>query len=250
MRWASSAVSTWRVPCKGATGPVVTSSEGARFRVMRQVPARVLIGGTVAFLLAGCASSGSGQVPQSPAATASPSSTPNASATPSQAPSPAAADLRLVVQDYTVPEVRLVRLNATRTAVIKGQYDGIVAGKVIVLNGRTLESVSSSGAIKKLGELAMSPSWLGPGTVVLKPDLSQWIYTIADTDTWASQIHIGSATGDHVIATLPSPSPDGYAFYQPFAWKASGIYMVKEPVGHWEAPGHFLTTTSASPRLI
>jgi hypothetical protein len=197
---------------------------------MRQGPASVLVGGTVAFLLAGCGSSGSGLVPQSPAATSSPSPPPSAIASSSQAPSPAAADLRLVIQDYAVPEVRLARLNATRTAVVKGQFDGIVAGKVIVLDGRALESLSSDGMVKVLGQLAASPTWFGPGTVVVKPDLSQWMYTITD-DTWTSRIHLGSATGDHVIATVPSPSPDGYAFYQPFAWKASGIYMVKEPIG-------------------
>jgi hypothetical protein len=209
----------------------VTPRRGYRFKGMRGQSASVLVASSVAFLLAACGPSGSGSATNSSGSTPSPSSTAVVTATPSQGPSPKAADLRLVIQDYTVPEVRLVRLNATRTAVVKGQYDGIVAGKVIVVNGQTLESVSSNGAVKTLGHLVKSPSWLGPGTVVLKPDLSQWIYTIADTDTWTSEIHLGSATRDRVIATLPSPSPDGQAFYQPFAWKASGVYMVKQPVG-------------------
>ncbi len=112
---------------------------------------------------------------------------------------------------------------------VKGQFDGIVSGKVIVLDGRTIESVSNNGVVKKLGQTAITPTWLGPGTVILKPDLSQWIYTITDNDTWTSHIHLGSATGDHVIASIPSP--DGNAFYQPFVWKASGVYMVKEATG-------------------
>ena len=190
-----------------------------------------MVTGCVVFLLAACGPSGPGSAANSPGSTPSPSSTPGATAAPSTAPSPAGADLRLVIQDYTVPEVRLVRLNATRTAVVKGQYDGIVAGKVIIVNGLALESLSSNGTLKTLGHLTQAPSWLGPGTVILKPDLSQWIYTIADTDTWTSHIHLGSATGDQVIASVPSPSPDGEAFYQPFAWKASGVYMVKQLVG-------------------
>ena len=195
---------------------------------MRQGPASVLVGGTVAFLLASCGSSGSGLVPRSPDATPPPSSAPSPTASSSQAPSPAAADLRLVIQDYAVPEVRLARLDATRTAVVKGQFDGIVAGKVIVLDGRALESLSSDGKVKVLGQLAASPNWFGPGTVVVKPDLSQWMYTITD-DTWTSRIHLGSATGDHVIATIPSP--DGNAFYQTFAWNGTGVYLVKEATG-------------------
>jgi hypothetical protein len=137
--------------------------------------------------------------------------------------------VRLVIEDVVNGEVRLARLDATRTATIKGHYDGIVSGKVIVVDGRTLESVNHSGAVTRLGVLAVSPLWQGPGTVVVKPDLTQWLYTIVDNNTWTSRIHLGSASGDRVIATIPSP--DGNAFFQPFAWNASGVYMVKEATG-------------------
>src|SRR6266511_469113 len=171
---------------------------------MRQGPASVLIDGTVAFLLAGCGSSGSGLVPRSPDATPPPSSAPSPTASSSQAPSPAAADLRLVIQDYAVPEVRLARLDATRTAVVKGQFDGIVAGKVIVLDGRALESLSSDGKVKVLGQLAASPNWFGPGTVVVKPDLSQWIYTITD-DTCTSSTRPPVSAGPDRFWNITSP---------------------------------------------
>ena len=193
---------------------------------MRERSACVLAFSTLAFLVAACWPSGPGSTGQ-PSGTTPSASAP--SATPSHAPSPAAADLRVVIQDYTNIEVRLTRLNATRTAVVKGQFDGIVSGKVIVVNGRTLESVSNNGAVKKLGQLPTAPAWLGPGTVTLKPDLSQWIYTVTDNDTWTSHIHLGNATSDQVIASIPSP--DGNAFYQPFAWNASGMYMVKQATG-------------------
>jgi hypothetical protein len=184
---------------------------------MRQGAAQVVLGGAIVLLLAACGSPGSG------------SPSPSASANAASSPTPAAVDPRLVIEDVLNMEVRLTRLDATRTATVKGHYDGIIAGQVIVLNGRTLEAVSHSGAVTRLGVLAVAPLWQGVGTVVVKPDLTQWLYTIVDTNTWTSRVHVGTASSDRVIATIPSP--DGNAFFQPFAWNASGIYMVKEATG-------------------
>ena len=133
-----------------------------------------------------------------------------------------------MIEDYNRVEVRLVRLDATRTATVKGQYDGIVSGKVIVLNGTTLEALSQNGTVKKLGQLAVRPDWVDVGSVAVNPQLSQWVYAIRDNSS-TSTIHLGTATSDRVVATLPSP--DGNAFYRPFSWNASGIYMVRQPVG-------------------
>jgi hypothetical protein len=157
--------------------------------------------------------------------------TATSSATPAQQPgaSPtAAADVRLVIQDYAKTEIRLARLDATDTAAVKGQYDGIVSGRVVVVDGTTLEVLDRNGALRKLGTLATGPTFGEPGAVAVKPDLSQWVYTVAD-QAWTSRVHLGSAAGDRVIATIPSP--DGNAYYQAYGWNASGPYFVKEATG-------------------
>jgi hypothetical protein len=141
---------------------------------------------------------------------------------------PPPTDLRLVIEDVNGSEVRLARLDATDTAAVKGRYDGIVDNQVIVVNGTTLQALNRSGTLRKLGQLAAMPDWLGVRTVVVNPQLSQWLYTIRD-DASTSTIHLGTATSDAVVATLPSPN--GNVFYQPFAWNTSGVYMVREPVG-------------------
>jgi hypothetical protein len=190
------------------------------------------IGWVIAVLfLAACGSAGPAASVQSPSIAPSPaaSSTPvTPSPTPSVSPTPSAADLRLVIQDYSAPEVRLARLDAVDTAKVRGQFDGIVRDQVIVVNGTALEALNRKGTLRKLGQLAASPDWLGPGTVVVKPDLSQWIYTIHDAN-FTAKIHLGTPTSDRVIATLPSP--DGNSTYQPFAWNPSGVYMVHQPYG-------------------
>ncbi len=136
--------------------------------------------------------------------------------------------MRLVIGDFSRSQVRLARLDATDTATVAGLYDGIVDDHVIVLNGTTLEAISRSGAVTKLGQLAATPDWLGAGTVTVNPQLSQWLYSIRD-DAANTHVHLGTPAGDTVIATLPSPN--GNAYYQPFAWNATGVYMVVEPVG-------------------
>lgn len=182
-----------------------------------------------AMVLVACGGTGQNTPGQSPAAeTPSSSATPGVSPSPSHSPSPAPADLRLVINDYGLGEVRLARLDATRTATVKGQYAGIVGGKVIVLNGTTLELLSRNGTVKKLGVLAAKPDWVGVGTVVVNPQMSQWLYSIHDNASTA-KIHLGTATSDRVVATLPSPN--GNAYYQTFAWNASGVYMVRQPIG-------------------
>jgi hypothetical protein len=169
----------------------------------------------------------------SPAATsvATASPTASASAAPSLSPSPRPSPTPLatptgtllVIDDFNSSQVRLARLDAFDTAVAIGHYDAVVNGQVIVVNGTALEALSRSGAVRKLGVLAG-----GTGAVAVKPDLSQWVYTIAD-NSWTSRIHLGSAAGDRVVATIPSP--DGNAFYQAFAWNASGVYFVRQATG-------------------
>ena len=175
-------------------------------------------------VLGACGATGQNAPGQSHASgTPSLAATPGASPSPSHSPSPASADLRLVINDYNRGEVRLARLDATRTAAVKGQYGGIVGGKVIVLNGLTLELLNRNGTVKKLGVLAGKPE-----TVVVNPQMSEWLYAIHD-DASTARIHLGTATGDRVVATLPSPN--GNAYYQPYAWNASGVYMVRQPIG-------------------
>src|SRR6266550_5562672 len=177
-----------------------------------------------AIVLVACGTTG--QNAPGPTETPVPAATPGASPSPSHNPSPAPADVRLVINDYSRVEVRLARLDATRTAAVKGQYAGMVGGKVIVLNGTTLELLSRNGTVKKLGVLAAKPDWVGVGTVVVNPKMSQWLYSIHD-DASTARIHLGTATSDRVVATLPSPN--GNAYYQPYAWNASGVYMVRQP---------------------
>jgi hypothetical protein len=146
----------------------------------------------------------------------------------STTPSPAAvnpADIRIVIEDPGHQQVRLTRLDATRTAVVPGEYAGVVAGQVIIVNGNTLEALSRAGTVRTLGTID-GPT--GGGAVAVKSDLTGWIYTTTD-DALTSYIHRGSPTGNSIVATIPSP--DGNAFYMPFAWTSSGVYMVKSPTG-------------------
>jgi hypothetical protein len=136
-----------------------------------------------------------------------------------------------VIEDVSRSEVRLARLDATDTATVKAQYDGIVDDKVIVLNGSTLEALNRNGTVTKLGQLAATPDWVGVGTVVVNPQLSQWLYAIRD-DASTATIHLGTPKSDRVIATLPSP--DGNAYYQPFAWTPAGSTWSGSP---WASVG-------------
>ena len=162
------------------------------------------------------------------------SAAPTASVTPSSAPS--AYDPRLVIADlvdpnvvnFTSAEVRLVKLDGTVTASVKGLYVGMVGSSAIVLQGNSLEALGRDGSVQQLGQLAVTTEWLGEGTVVVNPQLSQWLYSVRDNTSTAT-VHLGTQTSDRVIATLPSPN--GNAFYRPFAWNASGVYMVRQPVG-------------------
>jgi hypothetical protein len=194
---------------------------------------REIAGAVTVLLLAACgaaqpsASVHSPSVTGSPAASSSPANpSPGVGSSPS--PSASAAQVRLVIVDLSIPEVRLAGLDAVDIASVKGQFDGIVGDQVIILNGTALEALNRNGTLRKLGKLAGSPDWLGPETVLLSPSLSQWIYTIHDA-SFTAKIHLGTSTSDKVIATLPSP--DGNSTYQPFAWNASGVYMVHQPYG-------------------
>jgi hypothetical protein len=168
-----------------------------------------------AMVLAACGSTG-------------PSGSSQASPTPSE-PQLVIADLvDPTAVNFTAAEVRLVKLDGTVIASAKGRYDVIVGDSVIVVDGNSLKALDRNGSAKQLGKLAAVPSGLGERSVVLKPDLTQWIYAIADPD-WTAHIHLGTSSTDRVIATLPSP--DGNATYRPFAWNASGIYLIRQETG-------------------
>jgi hypothetical protein len=166
-------------------------------------------------------------------ASASPSSSagaaPSASPAPAATPPPAAAGTRLVIQDYAHTQVRLARFDAVDVATVPGNFDGAVGGQAIVLNGTTLLAVAGDGSVRTLGHLTGAPEWNGPGTVAVNPSVTQWVYTIVDVTNLNAAIHLGSPASDRLIASLPSP--DNNAFYQPFAWNSSGVYIVKEATG-------------------
>lgn len=83
------------------------------------------------------------------------------------------------------------------------------------------------GGVSTLGQLPAPPSGAGRD-VLVSPDLTQWIYALVDANQ-TSHIHLQTPSGDTVIADLPSP--DGNASWVPFAWNASGIYLVRQPSG-------------------
>lgn len=152
----------------------------------------------------------------------------SSAATPSKPHSSHAASA-LVIHDYANNQVRIARFDATDVGATTGTFDGVVAEEAIVHNGRDLLAMTAGGSVRTLGHLVATPECCGPWTVAVDPSLKQWIYTIADGTTWTSQIHVGTAHGDRVIATVPSP--DGSDFYQAFAWNRSGVYLVKQQTG-------------------
>jgi hypothetical protein len=134
----------------------------------------------------------------------------------------------LVIQDYSRGEVRLARLDAVDVETAKGQVQSMIGASVILLNGTCLQ-LMNRGGVSTLSHLPAPPSGSGHD-VFLSPDLSltQWIYALVDTNQ-TSHIHLGTSSGDTVIADIPSP--DGNASWVPFAWNASGIYLVRQPTG-------------------
>lgn len=131
--------------------------------------------------------------------------------------------------DYAHNEVRLALSNATDIATAPGLFDGIAGGEAVVVNGAHLLVVSRTGGVTELGRLAGQPEWSGPGTVAVRPDLGEWVYTLVNGNTWTSEIHIGTPAGDNVLETVSSP--DGGDFYQAFTWNRSGAYLVKQGTG-------------------
>ena len=178
---------------------------------------------TVALVVGACGTSGHNASESSPAA-----STPSAVSATQPTASPSQVDARLVIEDYGNSQVRLARLDAGDIAKVSGHFDGIAGTNVIVLNGRSLLALSRSGKVTTLGQLALTPDWVGPGTVTVDPGLSRWLYAIRD-DNLTSKIHLGTPTSDKVIVTLPAPDENSY--YQPFAWNRSGVYLVREAIG-------------------
>ncbi len=185
--------------------------------------AREWIKGTTAVLaalLAGCGSTTSVASLHSPSA-GTPSPSASAAASPSASPVPV--DPRLVIADFGKQEVRLARLDAHDTGVVKGQFQQIAGGAVIVVNGTSLIALDHAGQSRTLAHLSGAPE-----SVVVKADLSQWMYLILGPSQ-LYELHIGSPSGDAVVATNPTPTHE--QLFRPFAWNATGMYVTKEPLG-------------------
>lgn len=119
-------------------------------------------------------------------------------------------------------------LDAVDVEAAKGQVQSTWGASVVISNGTCLQ-LMNRGGVATLAQLPVQPS--GPGhDVLLGPDQAhtQWIYASIDGNQ-ASHIHLGSSSGDTVIADIPSP--DGNASWVPFDWNASGIYLVRQPTG-------------------
>jgi hypothetical protein len=157
------------------------------------------------------------------AATSSSGASPAASPPAGVKPSPTPGDPRLVIADYVKTEVRLARLDASDTATVKGDFQGIAGGQVILLNGRALMALGPDGTVKQLGQIVENPE-----SVVVKPDLSQWLYMALGSDGFY-RIHLGSPGGDRVVETNPSPTQD--QIFRPYAWNVTGTYVTREPLG-------------------
>ena len=160
---------------------------------------------------------------QSPSASSStaPAESPSPSSAPKASPTPTS-DPRLVIWDPS-NEVRLARLDARDTATVKGDFQQIAGGQVIVLNGTTLVALNRNGTTKTLGHLTGSPS-----AVVVKPDLTQWLYMTWDAGQ-IYRLHLGSAGHDGIITTNPAPTQE--QIFRPYTWNATGVYVTKEPTG-------------------
>ncbi|MHB8717313.1 MAG: hypothetical protein ACYDAC_00255 [Candidatus Dormibacteria bacterium] len=170
--------------------------------------------------LAACGGTAPASAPTS-TAPATPGSASSATAAPAREP-------RLVLSDDGTsganPMVRLAGLDATDVASVKGRFIAVVDNQVVVLDGITLEAVNYDGTVRQLGSLAATAH----GAIVVSPDVTHWLYTVYAPQA-ASEVHEGSSAGDHVIRSIPSP--DNNATYQPYAWNASGAYMVLTPTG-------------------
>jgi hypothetical protein len=126
-------------------------------------------------------------------------------------------------------QVRLARLDATDVGVMKGEFIGVFDDETVALNGLKLTAMGYDGQTTQLGTLAGAPA-SEAARVVLSPDLSQWLYTTtSDIQSLTAQVHLGSATGDRVVATIPSPNNNGV--FAPYAWNASGVYLVLQATG-------------------
>ena len=194
----------------------------------RELSLKVVAPSLLALMLAACGSPATPTASVSSPPSTSPSAATSPGTSPAAKPTPGVVDVRLVIEDIAGAQVRLAKLDATRTATVPGRFVAIVNDHVIVVNGTTLETIDRAGTVRKLGQLAADPNLNGSGAVAVNPDLSRWIYTIADS-AWTTQVHLGTATGDSVVASVPSP--DGNAFYAPFAWNAGGIFMSKQATG-------------------
>jgi hypothetical protein len=112
---------------------------------------------------------------------------------------------------------------------MKGEFIGVFDDEAVALNGLQLTAMGYDGKTTQVGLLAGAPSD-GANRIVLSPDLSQWLYTMtSDSPSLTAQVHVGSATGDRVVATIPSPNGNG--IFAPYAWNSSGVYLVLQATG-------------------
>ncbi len=206
--------------CTLTTG--VTAGVLPRLRAVSRLSVWIkVVTAALALAVAGCGSTSQVASFRSP----SPAATVSAGASPSASPtaSPQAGDPRLVIADYGKSEVRLARLDAHDTGVVKGQFQQITGGVVLVVNGTSLIALDHSGKSRTLGQLSGAPE-----SVVAKADLSQWMYLVLGPGQ-LYELHIGSPSGDRLVGTNPAPTQE--QLFRPFAWNATGIYVTKEPLG-------------------
>jgi hypothetical protein len=127
-------------------------------------------------------------------------------------------------------QIRIARLDATDVGVMKGQFIGVFDDEAVALNGLQLTAMGYDGETTRLGTLAGAAAGTTPDRVVLSPDLSQWLYTTtSDSQSLTAQVHLGSATGDRIVATIPSPNGNG--IFAPYVWNSSGVYLVLQAIG-------------------
>lgn len=190
--------------------------------------ARPVPAGLTILLLTSCASGATSTTSAPPSPTMSSSTGAPAS------PAHAAREPRIVIADNgnatpsTPAQVRLARLDATDVGVVAGNFVGVVDDEVVALNGLELEAMDYDGHATTIGVLASPPAPFA-GTVVVSPDLTHWLYTTTPGQSLTAQIHEGSAGGDRVLATIPSPDNNGV--FGPYAWNSTGVYVVLNATG-------------------
>ena len=107
----------------------------------RELSLKVVAPGLMALMLAACGSPATPTASVSSPPSTSPSAATSPGTSPAAKPTPGAVDVRLVIEDIAGAQVRLAKLDATRTATVPGRFVAIVNDHVIVLAG-TSDSVA------------------------------------------------------------------------------------------------------------